>query len=145
MTNISPIHLGLLLSLCLMESGCNSEPPLRQKVIEQRALDAIDFEALEPAIREFIELAQANKMIGRPLSDFEELLEHALSRDNLDDGTRLHSYDFTLPITEDLKNANQISTDGGEGGGVVFWPMLVIRVDKKTQEIAYVYVYLQGL
>ena len=145
MTNISPIHLGLLLSLCLMESGCNSEPPLRQKVIEQRALDAIDFEELEPAIREFIELAQANKMIGRPLSDFEELLEHALSRDNLDDGTSLHSYDFTLPITEDLKNANQISTDGGEGGGVVFWPMLVIRVDKKTQKIAYVYVYLQGL
>lgn len=137
MLNISPTQLGLFLSLFLIGGGCNSQPSPKE-VIEQQALDAIDFDELEPSIREFIELAQANKTIGRPITDFEELLENALSSDNLDDGTRLHSYQFLPAMTDELKSANS------ESNGVVYWPMLMIRVDKETQKIAFVFLILKG-
>ena len=66
---LMPFAIGLIFSLTKPEVE-----PVRIW-IDPDALEAIDFEKLEPEVAEFIRLAQADQVIGRHVSDFSQLWE----------------------------------------------------------------------
>lgn len=129
--------------MCLLDTSCNSQPPTKE-VIEQQALDAIDFDKLEPSIREFIELAQANNVIGRSIKEFNSILAFELSGiQHHDEINKLTVYYFVLAMTKEaLIENNAVASNES---GVLQFPFLSIFVDDTTQEITQSRIYIQGL
>jgi len=111
-------------------------------MIEQTAIDTIDFSKLELPIAQFIQLARNNKTIGKQTSDFPKLWQYSLPKET-SQTNRFVFNQFILPMTKEQRaeNDQQISKQGG----VPCWPMLGIRVDTSSSTIVAVAVYTQCL
>ena len=130
----------VLIFRTILMVGCGAEPgPPPFEVVEPHALEMIDFEKLDPVIIEFIDSSKKHEVIGRPISEYKDLLELAL--DSREDKTRFRTYRFVLPMNESARLANDkvIAT-----GGVLYSPMLFVRVEKSTGKIGRVFVHRQG-
>ena len=114
-----------------------SYPP---EIIEQSAIDSIDFDRLPPPVARFIQQARENKTVGRNTSDFPDLWQYAISGNN--ERARKHDsifYQFLLPMTEE----QQAEFDQSIQAGIFCWPMLGVHVDAESSTITATAVYTQ--
>jgi hypothetical protein len=129
----------------LLIFGCHRTPSFPEPLFEEPAMAATDFEKLDPAIRKFISLAKAGKVIGRPASEFTAVLKQMTipSDEQSDPPPRVDAYQLWLPMNEQAqKNFDAaIKTPGT----VPCWPMLFVRVDTETTLVLRVAVYWQCL
>lgn len=147
MRNRFAITIGLLVvmgaaigfSLHRHDKGTEFTPEL----IDSETLKLVDFQRIAPAVAEFIKLAQQNQTVGQPVSAFPNLWSEALPLQESDKGERYQWHKFILPETSELKmqNDQNIATQAG----VLFWPMLEVRIDSEEARIVRVVVYTQGL
>jgi len=110
--------------------------------IDSNSLRSVDETKLTPAVQKFIDLAQQNQTIGKPLSLFPDLWSNALPINPQDIGDRFRWYKFILPMTAVLRAENDAKIARKEG--VLYCPMLYVRVDTDESEIVRVCVFTQG-
>ncbi|WP_339746817.1 hypothetical protein [uncultured Rubinisphaera sp.] len=110
--------------------------------IDSNTLRSVDETKLMPAVQKFIDLAQQYQTIGKPTSQFPDLWSNALPINPQDIGDRFRWYKFNLPMTADLRAENDAKIARREG--VLYWPMLCVRVDTDESKIVRVAVFTQG-
>ncbi|MEW4486911.1 hypothetical protein AB1L42_02460 [Thalassoglobus sp. JC818] len=116
----------------LAASSCCPEPK-RIEYFDLAALEILDFDAVDPLIWKFLEQALRHETIGKPVTEFEEMLAQA---DFVHDYTesRRRGYQFVLPLTSEQRENN-------EAGGIMRAVQLTVRVDvdeKKVDAVAVV-------
>jgi hypothetical protein len=131
---VIPISIGTF-------GGCQS---LEQSHIEidADALAAVDFDKLEPAVAEFIRLAQANQVVGKPVSRFTHLWELSNELKVNAEKSQPNRFEFILPETVERKAEN---LDENSGSYVPCWPRVIIWIDQSTSTIKSVRIYDQCL
>ncbi len=133
------LHLVVGVAITVCATGCQrTEDPSIGHEVEPDALEAIDHVRLDAPAAKFIQMTQEFKTKGRSIDEFPELLS-MLREDSDYKNDEIMPYELMLPQTaESMKSIE-------ESRGVPCWPMLAIRVEKKTRTIHRVAVYLQCL
>ena len=139
----STIVVVLFLAVIVLAFLFSRKPSRPQEIIEQMAIDTIDFSRLEPPVAQFIQLARDHKTIGRQTTDFPDLWQYSTTANDQTPSVRFIFNQFILPIT--TKQRAEIDQQISKRGGVPCWPMLGIRVDTTSDTIVAVAVYTQCL
>lgn len=141
---IFPITFRILLIAIIWNVGCGSgSQPQSKEVIEKQAFEAIDFEGLEPSIREFIELAKEDEVIGRPISEFGDILSFEIKGIKSDEEIDKQTVSYlALAMT---KQAIRENKEVPPEGGTLHFPFLELTVDDSTRTITQFRIFTLGL
>jgi len=111
--------------------GCGPAPKNEER-IELEAIAAIDFTKLDDSIKTFLQLAEKREVVGKPASDFQDVIKVCLTSD--EDDSRIINYIYLLPENE----VNDLDRED-----LSCWPQVLIRVNRETDTIFEVFVNRQ--